>query len=496
MRVRQIFTLWLPLAISFELMMLEGPAVQGAMGRLPDPKLNLAAWGLVISLSLLIESPVIMLLATAIALVQDADSYRALRRFMLRLALGCTLLTALVAFTRVFDWVAIHLMGQPIPIVHIARPGMQIMLLWTAAIAWRRFYQGVLVRSGQTRRVSWGTAIRLTAAVGTASLLASWGGLGGVQVGAVAIMTAVITEALATTAFALPVVRRELLSKELLSREEGERKTEKVGKGASAQVDFEAQTNPQMRQGPRGAEAYPARSNALLEDDAVLQEDFAAPQSDDFVTEIQPPVPPLSQRAIWQFHAPLAATTLLTLLAQPLTAAALARLPVPVATLAVWPVVSIVLLVMRGWGLALQEITVSQAKNPDARLALARFALLVGIVTSLVTIVLAISPLLDMYLGRVLHLPADLWGYAHVGVGAGVLLPLITALGSHTGGLLVAGGQTQYRYRGMAINLATHVSLLVAGVALRWPGMPLAAGAFTCAAFAEYIYLAYHARRT
>ena len=488
MRVRQIFTLWLPLAVSFELMMLEGPAVQGAMGRLPDPKLNLAAWGLVISLSLLIESPVIMLLATAIALVQDADSYHALRRFMLRLALGCTLLTALVAFTPVFDFVAIHLMGQPVPIVHIARPGMQIMLLWTAAIAWRRFYQGVLVRSGQTRRVSWGTAIRLTAAVGTASLLANWGGLGGVQVGAVAIMTAVITEALATTAFALPVVRRQLLFKE-----KGKREKEKAGRGASVLMGVEARTSPQKL---RGEEAYPSRTNALLEDDAVLQEDFAAPQSDDFVTQLQPPALPLSQRAIWQFHAPLAATTLLTLLAQPLTAAALARLPAPVATLAVWPVVSIVLLVMRGWGLALQEITVSQAKNPEARPALARFALLVGIVTSVVTIVLAVSPLLDMYLGRVLHLPADLWGYAHVGVGVGVLLPLITALGSHTGGLLVAGGQTQYRYRGMAINLATHVSLLAVGVILRWPGMPLAASAFTCAASAEYIYLAYHARRT
>ncbi len=487
MRVRQIFALWLPLAVSFELMMLEGPAVQGAMGRLPDPKLNLAAWGLVISLSLLIESPVIMLLATAIALVQDADSYQALRRFMLRLAVGCTLLTALVAFTPLFDYVAIHLMGQPAPIVHIARPGMQIMLLWTAAIAWRRFYQGVLVRSGQTRRVSWGTAIRLTAAVGTASLLAGWGHLGGVQVGAVAIMTAVITEALATTAFALPVARRQLLRGET-----GERRKEKVGEGAFAPVGLEARTNTQTL---RGASAYPARTTALLEDDAVLQEDYAAPQSDDFVTEIPLPATPLSQRAIWQFHAPLAATTLLTLLAQPLTAAALARLPAPVATLAVWPVVSIVLLVMRGWGLALQEITVSQAKNPDARPALARFALMVGIVTSLVTIVLAASPLLDMYLGRVLHLPADLWGYAHVGVGVGVLLPLITALGSHTGGLLVAGGQTQYRYRGMAINLATHVSLLVVGVILRWPGMPLAASAFTCAACAEYIYLAYHARR-
>src|SRR2546423_15320737 len=99
MSTRTIFRLWLPLAISFELMMLEGPAIQGAIGRLVNPKLNLAAWGLTMSLSLLVESPVIMLIATAIALVRDSDSYFALRRFMLNLLAGCTILTGLVAFT-------------------------------------------------------------------------------------------------------------------------------------------------------------------------------------------------------------------------------------------------------------------------------------------------------------------------------------------------------------------------------------------------------------
>ena len=473
MRVRQIFALWLPLAISFELMMLEGPTVQAAMGRLPDPKLSLAAWGLTISLSLLIESPVIMLLATAIALVQDADSYCALRRFMLHLALGCTVLTALIVFTPLFDVVAGRLMGQPAPIVRAARPAMQIMLLWTAAIAWRRFYQGVLVRSGQTRRVSWGTAVRLTVAVSAASALAAAHRLPGAQVGACALMAAVITEALATTAFALPIVRRDLLEKI-------KDKREKIKEGETS-----------LRQ--RGSRARP---QALLADDDILQEDYAAPLTDDFLIEAEPPRPPLTQRAIWKFHTPLAATTLLTLLAQPLTAAALARLPQQVALLAVWPVVSMILLVMRGWGLALQEITVSQAKNPSGRFALQRFTWFVGLTTTFVTAALAFSPLLDLYLGSVLRLPRELCGYAHVGVSAGLLLPLITALSAHVGGLLVASGQTQHRYRGMAINLTTHGGLLLIGVAFRWPGMPLAAGAFTCAALAEYVYLAHYAKKS
>ena len=430
MRVRTIFALWLPLAVSFELMMLEGPTVQGAMGRLPSPELHLAAWGLTMSLSLLVESPVIMLLATAIALVQDADSYHALRRFMLTLAGSCTLLTALVVFTPLFDIIAGKIMGQPLPIVTAARPAMQIMLLWTAAIAWRRFYQGVLVRYGQTRRVSWGTAVRLSVVVSVATVLSALHRVPGVQVGAYALMAAVIAEALATTLFALPIIR---------------------GQGAG----FRSKGTPNTQ--------HPI-SNTL------------------------------SQREIWKFHAPLAATTLLTLLAQPMTAAALARLPNKTATLAVWPVVSMLLLVMRGWGLALQEITVSQAKNPASHAPLRRFTVLVGLTTTLATALIAFTPLLNVYVGSLLHLPPNLHHLARIGIGAGVFLPLLSSLSAYAGGLIVANGQTHHRYRGMGINLGTHITLLFLGVGLQLPGIWVAAGAFTAAALAEYLYLMRYAK--
>ena len=423
MRVRTIFWLWLPLAVSFELMMCEGPALQGAIGRLPNSTLHLAAWGLMMQISLLIESPVIMLLSTAIALVKDAGTFHALRRFMLDLLLGCTVLTALVSFTPLFDVIAGRIMGQPTPIVAATRPAMQIMLLWTAAIGWRRFYQGVLVRSGATRMVSWGTAIRLCAAVTTAVSLTLWGKLPGVQVGACALMAAVITEALATTWFALPVVRARVL--------------------------------------PNRAAAEP-----------------------------------LTQAAIWKFHLPLAATTVLTLLAQPLTATALARLPKPEETLAAWSVASMAVLILRGWGLAIHEITVSQAQNPQTRPALRRFAWIVGGVTSALTALLVLTPLLRLYCKHILHVPESLFASVRLGVGACVLLPLLTALASLARGLLVADGATPKVYQGMGVNLITHIAALTLGVLLRGSGMLVAAAAFTLSSTAELAYLSRNAART
>src|SRR3954447_6474767 len=125
MRVRTLVGLWLPLAITFELMMLEGPTVQGAIGRLPNPQIHLAGMGLALSLSLLVESPVIMLLATAIALVKDGSTFRALREFVVMLCIFCTAVTAVITFTPLFDVITEGWMGQPPQIVHAARPAMQ-----------------------------------------------------------------------------------------------------------------------------------------------------------------------------------------------------------------------------------------------------------------------------------------------------------------------------------------------------------------------------------
>jgi hypothetical protein len=421
MRVRTIFLLWLPLAVSFELMMVEGPVVQSAMGRLANPSLNLAAWGLTMGLSLLVESPVIMLLATAIALVKDGHSYFALRRFTVILAAFCTVLAGLVAFTPLFGFIGLHLMGVPAPIVRAAQPAMQVMLFWTAAIAWRRFYQGVLVRHGATRMVTWGTAIRLVATVATAWGLAHSGLMSGVELGAWALMAAVVAEALATTFFALPIIRRDVLP------------------------------------------IADAGGDAL------------------------------TQRGIFKFHAPLAATTLLVLLAQPVTAAALAHLPLREDTLAAWPVTYMLLLVIRGWGLALQEITVAQHRYPEARAPLRRFTWIIGGLSTGVTALIAFTPLLDVYM-NVLHVPGHLQPYVRVGMATGVALPMITALGSWARGVLVAERMTKAVYLGMGINLMTHASLLLVGVLLKLPGMLVASGAFTLASVGEYVYLVFRIR--
>ena len=139
---RQILAFWLPLAASWALMSAEGPILQAVIARLPELQTQLAAFGIVMSLEIAIESPVIMLLATSTALSTNAGNYLTVRRFMIWVNLLATVAAAIVAFTPVYILLVPGIMGIPEHIAAAARPGMKIMTFWSAAIGWRRYVLG------------------------------------------------------------------------------------------------------------------------------------------------------------------------------------------------------------------------------------------------------------------------------------------------------------------------------------------------------------------
>ena len=57
----------------------------------------------------------------------------------------------------VFRFVTGALMGLPPEVARLVHVATAILIPWPAAIGYRRFYQGILVRHGLTRRVAYGT---------------------------------------------------------------------------------------------------------------------------------------------------------------------------------------------------------------------------------------------------------------------------------------------------------------------------------------------------
>jgi hypothetical protein len=211
LRTREVASVWAPLAGSWLLMGLELPLVSAAIARLPHPTVSLAAYGgAVFPLALLIESPIIMLLAASTALARDEASFHVVRRFMRTVAGSLTAFHALVAFTPLFDFVVVRLLGLPPEVHEPARIGLRIMLPWTFSIAYRRTQQGVLIRFGRARAVTIGTAVRLGTNVFVLSAGLLYGRVPGIVVGTLAVVSGVMAEAVYAGWAVRPVLRNEM----------------------------------------------------------------------------------------------------------------------------------------------------------------------------------------------------------------------------------------------------------------------------------------------
>ncbi len=185
----------MPLAGTWLMMALEGPYLAAIIARLDRPTENLAAFGIAFAFAIIIEAPVIMLLAASTTLVKDFTSYLALRRFTYKLGATLTLVQLVAVIPPIFQWIASDLMGLPSEVSRLAHHGLTIMLPWPIAIGYRRFRQGLLIRHGMTRRVVYGTALRLATMTATAAALAQVPNISGIYVGATALAIGVIVEA-------------------------------------------------------------------------------------------------------------------------------------------------------------------------------------------------------------------------------------------------------------------------------------------------------------
>jgi hypothetical protein len=204
---RRIFAFWMPLAVTWLIMSLEGPFLSAVIARMAEPKFNLAAYGVAFSFALLVEAPIIMILAAATTLVKDRDSFLKVRRFTYALNGMITLVMVVMVSEPAFDFLAGELIALPAPIIHLTRTACVLMIPWPAAIGYRRFYQGVLIRSNQTRYVAFGTAVRLTFMSAGAVVLFFATPLEGASIGGAALSLGVIAEAVATRLMARGAVR-------------------------------------------------------------------------------------------------------------------------------------------------------------------------------------------------------------------------------------------------------------------------------------------------
>jgi len=128
-------------------------------------------------------------------------------------------------FLLYFDFFALGIIELPQHVADLTYKAMIILLPWPATIGYRRFYQGILIRNNLTRRVAYGTAVRLSSMGLTALVLYFFSNFDGVMVGASALSVGVTCEAIASKFMAWKIVKE--LKKEKPDKTENENLTYK-----------------------------------------------------------------------------------------------------------------------------------------------------------------------------------------------------------------------------------------------------------------------------
>jgi len=442
---RVIFLFWVPLAAQWLMMASEGPFLAAIIARAGDPAFNLAAYGVAYAFAFLVESPVIMLMSAATALVEDAASYRKLRNFAHVLNAGSTALLLLVLVPPVNAFMMGTLLGLPPEVTDLVYGALWLLLPWPAAIGYRRFLHGVLIRSGRTRLVAVGTVLRMLGMGAAALVLFVATELPGAWVGTAALSAGVVTEALVAHLMARGAVR------ELHDRE--------------------------------AADA--AAGTVALQGGAAAQSASSAPDTP-------------SYRDIGRFYLPLALTSFLGLTVHPLITFFMGRSPDPVESLAVFPVVGGLVFLFRSFGFSYQEVVIAlSGRRFENVAALARFGVGIGLASSGALALVAFTPLAGFWFESLSGLTPELAALAYVPARVAAVLPAVAVLLAFQHAVIVRGRKTRPITVATALEVTT-IALLFGtlGWGVGLTGATAAMAALVGGRLAGNLFLAGKVRKT
>jgi progressive ankylosis protein len=412
---RAILLLWMPLALQWLMMAIEGPFLAAIIARLAEPTFNLAAYGVSYAFAILVESPIIMLMSATTALLEGPESYRRLRNFMIGLNVFATGLLVFVLIPPVFSTLMEQVIGLPRDVADLVNGSLWLLLPWPAAIGYRRFLHGVLIRAGKTRLIAYGTGLRL-AAMGTTALLLSAPAIPGAWVGAAALSSGVVIEAIAARIMAREAIRQLLHGDRLDSVPR------------------------------RGEPVTPTESGLGAGTVRAMEEATSAPAEP----------PPLGYGALLRFYYPLALTSFIALSTQPLLTFFMGRAPMPVESLALFPVVSALSFFFSALGLSFQEAAIALlGRRCEHAPALARFGWKLALFASGGLALVVFTPLATFWFETVSGLPPQLAEIALTPARVLVVIPALAVFLSLQRAILVQSRSTTWITAATAVEVLT-----------------------------------------
>ncbi len=198
---------------------------------------------------------------------------------------------------------------------------------------------------------------------------------------------------------------------------------------------------------------------------------------------------PVTVTSILRFCAPLAATDVMRTLVRPAITSGISRTILPVVSLAAWPVASSFIQLLGGAVSAFQEMTVAVIDGRATYLKVRRFVLITGVAVTVVTAVIALTPVIDVFLITVVHLPPALRAHVVDGVRLMIPMPLLFAVRNLFRGVLIQQRSTGSIQVAMIAYVGAMLVGIAVGVQARLAGVTVAALAGLIAQTAEVVVL-------
>lgn len=427
-----LIDLWrefLPLSLSDVTMACGDPAVTVTLAYLPEAQVNLASLGIAKSLAVLLESPIIMILHASNALASNANSRLALWRFTLLSGGILSGLLYLLAIPAAFNIVGMQWLAIPANMAAYVQSIILIMGGWAFVIAWRRYFQGLLIYHGHASALAKASLLRLgvlviALAIGFSLKLSGWLLAGG------ALMMGVTSEAILITIFAYRL-------------------------GAVTK-------SPQTAANSHG-EDLPKASNA----NSHL---------------------PQNIKQVWKFYYPLANSMLVVWGGRALLLSILSRGSDATTAIASWSAAWGLVLVIANSTRMVQQIVIKY-QTRMAFSSLFMFALSIGCTCSLILLLMVVTPISDQVIGSFIGNDPALVAQIKPVILVCAIIPMLTALQNAGQGFLVGQGKTNRV--NLATWLGTFVLLTVAFLSIQnhLAGATSAAVAMVAAMVTELIFL-------
>lgn len=404
--MRMIFRQWFPLALSWTVMSFDGIILAAIMARMPNPEINLAAYGgIALSIAFVMSAPIASMLTISTALSRNRQAFVRLRTFMLIVSLIITAVYAIITLTPLYYWVAGSLIGAPAEILEPGRLGLIILLPFPFLVGFRRLQQGVLIRFGQAGGVTVSTFLRIISEVILLLLGLRFVDLPGIAVATGSQMGGMIIEMLYATLRTRPLIQNEM-------------------------------------------------KNAPVESD-------------------------LTWRDLLKFYIPLSLSTIISFSFQFINSAGMSRMPMPIESLAIFPVVSSFAWTLQGPGVALQEVVVSLLDRHRSTGILRRFTMMLMTGELLLTLLVVLTPLSILWFTRVSSLSPDLAEIANLAMWLFLPQSGIAVLQCWYQGLIIYSRRTRLMTEAIIVSLAVEIALMTAGILTgRISGIYVAAFAF------------------